>query len=99
MAPTSWPAANTLTCSRPPESAVIDCATRSAPDWRPGKLFGQMVTILSSRTPWAIAGFGKADAAAATPTLSARNELAAIHGLSPGWLAGLPFFSCKGQFR
>src|SRR6516162_3768563 len=67
MAPTSWPAGKTLTASRPPDSAVIDCATRSAPDWRPGKPFGQMVTILSSRTPWATAGIGKPEAEATTP--------------------------------
>src|SRR5215831_1371185 len=66
-APTSWPAAYTLTLSRPPESAVIDSATRSAPDCRPGKLFGQVVTILSSRAPCETAGVGKEDAAAATP--------------------------------
>src|SRR5262245_45000348 len=66
-APTSWPAAYTLTLSRPPESVVIASATRSAPDCRPGKLFGQVVTILSSRAPCETAGMGNEDAAAATP--------------------------------
>jgi len=49
-----------------------------APDCRPGKVCGQMVTILSSRTPCAIAGRGNADAAACHPDASAGHELAPI---------------------
>src|SRR5262249_31987293 len=66
-APTNWPAANTLTFNRPPDNDVIASATRSAPDCRPGKFLGHVVTILSSRTPCAIAGLGKAARAAAAP--------------------------------
>src|SRR5262249_39619162 len=82
-APTSCPAANTLTFNLPPESDVIASATRSAPDWRPGKVLGQVVPILSSRTPCAIAGVGKADAAAATPTLAPATNWRRSMFLSP----------------
>src|SRR5262245_25996714 len=63
---TSSPALNTFTCSLPPDSAPIDLATRSALDCSPGNVFGQVVTILSSRTPCAMAGDGNAGDAATT---------------------------------
>src|SRR4029450_5475385 len=85
MAPTSSPAANTLTFRRPPESAVIDCAARSAADCRPGKVFGPVVTILSSRAPWAMAGFGKVEARAATPTVAAAMNCRRFMVLSLRW--------------
>src|SRR5262249_35097223 len=53
--------------TRTPETYLCVSPTRSAPACRSGKFLGHVVTILSSRTPCAIAGLGKADAAAAAP--------------------------------
>ena len=60
------PAAATLTSIRPPEALVIRSATRCAPVPRPGKFFGQVVTICSVRLSCAIAGALNAAAPAAT---------------------------------
>src|SRR5258708_3859848 len=98
MAPTIWPAGETLTCSRPPDSAVIDCATPSAPDCRPGKPFGPMVTILSSPPPWAMAGMGKAGTAA-TPTVAPATNWRRSMVSPPVLAAGRSLFVCQKAAR
>src|SRR5882724_11137698 len=53
-----------MTLRRPSDMAVIDCASRSALVPGPAISLGQLVTILSSLMPCAIAGAGKLPAAA-----------------------------------
>ena len=62
---TSSPAAKSLTSMRPSVPLVMRSASRCAPVPRPGKFFGQVVTILSCLLPCAMAGAGKFEAAAA----------------------------------
>src|SRR5215471_17646336 len=65
---TSCPAPKTWTLRRPPVIAVIALPSLSALLPRPGKPFGQLVTILSSRAPCAMAGAGNvADTPATAP--------------------------------
>ena len=47
------PAPNTFTVNRPSVPVVIASAMRCEATPRPGNFFGQPVTILSSRRPWA----------------------------------------------
>src|SRR5271166_2001437 len=67
----------TVTFSRPSETAVIDCASRSAPARSPGISSVQSVTSLSSLTPCAIAGAGKLPPAAiaVAPSSTSRRRL------------------------
>src|SRR6516162_4872090 len=64
---------------------VIDCANRSALVSNPGMPLGQLVTILSSLMPCAIAGVGKlptdATAAVAPSSTSRRRAVIAISSL------------------
>src|SRR5690606_28798165 len=59
------PAAKTCTVRRPPEAWVILSARFCAPTPRPGKFFGQVVTMRQVILPCAIAGVASAPAAAA----------------------------------
>src|SRR5262249_27331588 len=63
---TSCPAPKTWTLTRPPVIAVIARPSLSALLPRPGRPFGQLVTILSSRAPCAMAGAGNVAATPAT---------------------------------
>jgi hypothetical protein len=56
----------TVTFSLPSEPSVMSLPSSSAPVPRPGKFFGQVVTMRHSITPWLMAGVGNAAAAPAT---------------------------------
>ena len=66
------------------------CASRSAPVPKPGKFFGQVVTIFSSSRPCEIAGFGKLEAATA-PTTAALAAVLVLFKKSRRFISILPF--------
>src|SRR5262245_6970208 len=82
------PAANTFTCRRLPVTVVIAPAIRSALACKPGRPFGQLVTILNSRMPCESAGVG--NVADAAPTDAAYRNFRRFITLLPGlqWPGG-----------
>src|SRR6185295_17755124 len=78
----SSPAACTVICMRPPESAAIRSATRSADRPGPGRRFGQEVTM-RQRLACARATEGAASVAAAAAMLSERRVSLVMGALLP----------------
>src|SRR5690606_40746540 len=92
---TSSPAAKTLTVRRPPDMSLMRLARRSAPTPRPGKFFGQAVTMRHSILPCERAGAGNAVLVATAPAPARaaplRNLRRSILRFSPQvlWSSGL----------
>ena len=84
---TRSPPAKYCTCNRPSVMSVSAWAMRCAPVPRPGKSRGQVLTMTTSRLPWAMAG--AATVAAATPVAPAAAFFRKPRRFMPGFMPGL----------
>src|ERR1043166_381233 len=75
---TTSPAANTATCSRPPDVVLMRSATRSADMPGPGRRFGHDVTMRH------LTGAARATAGAASPPTAAGPDFISLRRVSVG---------------